>query len=150
MAISERINILLIEGNMSHIRLYITILQDGYNNEYDLNFVQNGTDALDFLHKKGKYSKATRPDIILMAMKIANENNFSVLSEIKNDKALKTIPVIILSCTPSDEDVSNAYENDTNFVIKKPRDKSDFIRIINMIEMLFFDYSKLPSRQNFD
>lgn len=140
MAKNEIKNILLAENNLSHIRLYLAILQDTYNN-YNLNCVQNETDAISFLQNKNE----PRPDIILMAMNLAYDKNLKLLRFIKENDSLKTIPVIVLSESPTDEEITKCYEHNANFVIKKPRDKSDFILIVSIIEMLFLDYSKLPS-----
>lgn len=101
---------------------------------------------MDYLHSKGKYAGTACPDIILLDINLPKKNGFEVLTEIREEPALKHIPVIILTTSSSRKDIVRAYDLCANCYITKPIDLDDFFKIIRSIEDFWFTIARLPSR----
>ena len=137
------IEILLVEDNPGDQRLTQEALKDGKisNNLY---IVEDGEEALMFLHRTGEYAQAVKPDLILLDLNLPGMNGQEVLKNIKGDEALKRIPVVILTTSSADEDILKAYNLNANCYITKPVDFAQFIKVINMIQEFWFTIVKLP------
>ncbi|HOO34272.1 MAG TPA: response regulator [Thermotogota bacterium] len=137
------IEILLVEDNPGDQRLTQEALKDGKisNNLY---IVEDGEEALMFLHRTGEYAQAVKPDLILLDLNLPGMNGQEVLKIIKGDEALKRIPVVILTTSSADEDILKAYNLNANCYITKPVDFAQFIKVINMIQEFWFTIVKLP------
>ncbi len=151
MKVSKRIRpveILLVEDNPGDIRLTKEAMKEAkiINN---LNVVEDGVEALAYLRKKGKFKDANRPDMILLDINLPKKNGREVLAEIKQDKNLKQIPVIILTVSKAEEDIIKTYELHANCFITKPVDMDQFIKVVKSIEDFWFSIVKLPPNKNF-
>lgn len=136
-------SVLLVEDKPADVRLVVEAFKaNNINNS--LSVVSNGEDAVDFLKKKGKFSDAPRPDIVLLDLKIPRKNGHEVLQEIKEDSNLCTIPVIVLSNSDADNDINKSYKYQANCYITKPFKMSEFIEVIKFIERFWLNYVKLP------
>jgi two-component system response regulator len=67
-----------------------------------------------------------------------------VLAEIKADERLKTIPVVILTTSASQDDIARAYSQHANCYITKPVDLDEFLRAVQSIETFWLSLVKLP------
>jgi len=67
-----------------------------------------------------------------------------VLAEIKNEKELKRIPVVILTTSKAEEDITKTYDHHANCYITKPVDLDQFINVIKSIEDFWLSVVKLP------
>ncbi|MHA1498742.1 MAG: response regulator [Promethearchaeota archaeon] len=151
MRLSKRIRpveILLVEDNPGDIRLTKEAMKEAkiINN---LNVVEDGVEALAYLRKKGKYKNANRPDLILLDLNLPKKNGREVLADIKQDKNLKLIPVVILTVSRAEEDIFKTYELHANCFITKPVDMDQFIKVVKSIEQFWFSIVKLPPNKNF-
>jgi CheY-like chemotaxis protein len=109
----------------------------------EISIVRNGQEALDFLFKRGDYVNSKKPDLILLDINIPMFNGHEVLSQIKVDKTLKKIPVIILTTSSNQKDIDEAYKNHCNSYVKKPLDIKDFFDAILKIEEFWLELTKL-------
>ncbi|MBY9005934.1 MAG: response regulator [Candidatus Lokiarchaeota archaeon] len=137
------LEILIIEDNPGDIRL----IKEAFNEIqiiHNLHFIENGIEAILFLKKKEKYIDVPTPNFILLDLNLPKKNGFEVLKEIKQEKELKKIPVVILTISASEEDVIRSYEAYANCFIKKPVDMDEFIKIVQGITDFWFKYVKLP------
>lgn len=139
------IRILLIEDNEGDILLTTEALTEGrIVNEVDV--VRDGGAALDFLRKKGEYARSKTPDLILLDVNLPKKDGHEVLQSIKDDPALKTIPVIMLTTSSAASDILKAYKNHANCYITKPVEVDDFISTVAGIENFWISIVKLPPR----
>ena len=143
---SEGIEILLAEDNQGDVRL----IQEAFS-ECEMNcqihVTQDGEEATDFLYQRGTYGSATRPDLILLDLNLPNKDGGELLAEIADDTDMRQIPVIILSSSTNNEDISTAYARCANAYLTKPVDPSEFIPLARTIEEFWFSLAELPSRQ---
>jgi chemotaxis family two-component system response regulator Rcp1 len=139
------IEILLVEDNPGDTRLIQEALKDSkiYNT---LNTVEDGRAALQYLRKEGDYAKASTPDLVLLDLDLPHISGREVLEEVKADKKLRQIPIVILTVSPSEQDVLNSYDMHVNAYIKKPLDLDQFVKVIGTIEDFWFTIVKLPGR----
>ena len=139
------IQILLVEDNPGDVRLTIEALKDAkvYNN---LSVVEDGVLALEFLHQRGEYRHAPRPDLVLLDLNLPRKNGREVLADIKTDDMLKTIPVVILTTSQAEEDVLRAYSLHANCYITKPVDFTQFLNVVRAIEQFWLTIVLLPPK----
>ena len=138
----EKPRILLVEDNPGDIRLTQEALKES-NIEILLDVVSDGEQAIDFLFKKNKFADAIRPHIILLDLNLPKKNGIEVLKEIKANDSLKKIPVIVLTTSDADHDITKAYSLHANCYILKPVDFDDFAKVIKLIEIFWFNTGQL-------
>lgn len=139
------IEILMVEDNPGDVRLTEEALADSKVKNV-LHVVRDGVEAMDFLFKRGKFKNEVRPDLILLDLNLPRKDGREVLSEIKNDEDLRTIPVVILTISKAEEDVLKAYSLHANCYITKPVNLACFIEVVKAIEDFWFTIVKLPSK----
>jgi len=134
---NEKPRILLVEDNPGDIRLTQEALKES---ELDVNLdvVTDGELAVDFLLKRNKFTEALRPHLILLDLNLPKKNGIEVLKEIKFHDQLKSIPVVVLTTSDADHDISKAYGLNANCYILKPVDFDDFAKVIRLIEEYWF------------
>ena len=141
--ISQKCSILLAEDNEDDIVITKRAIEKGRikNNLY---VVHDGKEALDFLQRNGKYKNAPRPGFVLLDLKMPKLDGFNVLKEIKKDSGLRSIPIIILTTSERDEDISQAYALGCNSYIVKPVDFSKFISAVIEIKQYWLELTEIP------
>ncbi len=127
------VQILLIEDNPGDIRLIKESLKE---NKFlaELVVISNGEEAMQYLRKEGEFTNIDLPDLILLDLNLPKKDGREILSEIKHDEKLKTIPVIILTSSSEESDILKSYQNYANCFISKPVDLDNFIKVIRSIE----------------
>jgi two-component system response regulator len=138
----DKPRILLVEDNPGDIRLTQEAFKES-TLDIQMDVVTDGEMALDFLFKRGRYGEAASPDIILLDLNLPKKNGIEVLKELKVDEKLKRIPVIVLTTSDADHDISKAYGLHANCYILKPVDFDDFARVIKLIESYWFQTVQL-------
>ena len=142
-ALGKKIEILLVEDNPGDVRLTLEALKDGKVLNH-LSVVGDGVEALAFLHQEGPYANAPCPDLILLDLNLPKKDGREVLLEIKNDKPLKHIPVVVLTTSNADKDILRVYELHANCYITKPVDFEQFTKVVKSIEDFWLMIVKLP------
>jgi len=105
-----------------------------------------GDDALDFLHRRGRYTAATapRPGIILLDLNLPGTDGRAVLAEIKAAAGLSEIPVVVLTTSADHRDVEACYQAGANSYIQKPVNLDAFMAAIQRLYDYWFDVVILP------
>ena len=109
-----------------------------------LHVVDNGVDAMAFLHRKGKYANVPHPDLILLDLNLPKKNGREVLTEIKQDDDLKRIPVVMLTISEDEQDILDTYNGHVNCYITKPVDFDQFMKVVKSIKEFWLTIVKLP------
>ncbi|MBF0484088.1 MAG: response regulator [Candidatus Omnitrophica bacterium] len=138
------IEILLVEDSPADVRLTKEALKEE-KLHMNLHVVGDGVEAMQFLHKEGKYANAPRPDLILLDLNLPKKDGREVLKEIKEDKNLKSIPTVILTVSKAEEDVFKTYNLHANCYITKPLDLNQFSRVVQSIKDFWLTIVKLPA-----
>ncbi|HLF47673.1 MAG TPA: response regulator [Chitinophagaceae bacterium] len=146
---SKQIEILLVEDNEGDVVLTLEALQEAkvYNH---VHVVRDGEEAIKFLKKQAPYQEAVTPDIILLDINLPKMDGKEVLTEIKKDNRLKTIPVVILTTSEAEKDISYAYHHHANCYITKPVDFSKFMEVVQSIKNFWISIVQLPKPETDD
>ncbi len=110
-----------------------------------MNVIVDGPEALSHFNQEPPFEEATRPDLILLDINLPKLDGKEVLAKIKSDDNLKAIPVVILTTSASDADVSSSYNLHCNCYIIKPINFEQFAKVINTIENFWVQVVLLPS-----
>lgn len=135
--------ILLVEDNLGDVDL-VREAFDGSALVEQLYVARDGIEALALLRKEGKYSAYSTPDLILLDLNLPKKDGRELLSEIKQDGALKRIPVIVLTTSDAETDIAKCYDLHANCYIVKPVDFDDLSRAIKCVEEFWLKSVKLP------
>jgi CheY-like chemotaxis protein len=141
---ASSIEILLVEDSPDDACLTVDALRDGRVRNH-ISVVEDGVEAMDFLHRRGSHGEAPRPDLILLDLNLPRKNGREVLAEIKHDPSLRRIPVVIMTSSDDEKDILAAYDLHVNCYVTKPVDLDQFIGVVKSIEHFWFNIVKLPA-----
>ncbi|MEP6963629.1 MAG: response regulator [Acidobacteriota bacterium] len=105
---------------------------------HEIFVVRDGVEALDFLHHKGQYSSAPRPELILLDVALPKLDGFGVLKEIKKETDLQSIPVVMFSSSDSEYDRCAARDLRASEYVVKPAGFPEYMRAIEQIESHYY------------
>ena len=137
--------ILLVEDNPDDVLITQRAFKKGMIKN-KLYTVENGIEALKFLHKEKEYSDAPVPALILLDINMPLMDGFQVLEKIKNDDELQKIPVIMLTTSERDSDIERAYSLGCNSYIVKPVNFQKFLEVVVNAQEYWLKISKIPVR----
>ena len=140
---SDAIQVLLVEDSPGDVRLTQEAFKDA-KVYIHLHVASDGTEAMAFLKREGEYAKVPRPDLILLDLNLPKKDGREVLAEIKESPTLKTIPVVILTTSASEEDILRSYRLHANCYITKPVGLDGFLKVVNSIDNFWLSVVKLP------
>lgn len=121
--------ILLVEDSLADARLAIEALREG-EVIHRLTLVRDGEEALDFLEQRGRFTRAPRPDLILLDLQLPRKDGRELLAEIKADYSLKDIPVVVLTASRLHEDMVRSELLHVEGYMTKPVDLEKFISLV--------------------
>jgi CheY-like chemotaxis protein len=113
----------------------------------DLHFVEDGVQLLDYLHRRGVYSRAgsaPRPGVILLDLNMPRKDGREALREIKADPELRNIPVVVMTTSKADEDIAQSYDLGANSFISKPVTFAGLVEVVRGLGKYWFDIVELP------
>lgn len=139
----EPIEILMVEDSPSDARLTVEALREAKIANH-LSHVEDGVEAMRFLRREGAYARAPRPDLIMLDLNLPCKDGREVLCELKHDADLKTIPVVVLTTSQSEQDILRSYELHANCYIVKPVDFTQFMKVVKSIEYFWLTVVTLP------
>ncbi|MEO1135326.1 MAG: response regulator [Pseudomonadota bacterium] len=113
----------------------------------DLRIVSDGADALAYLSQEGGYASrenAPKPDLVLLDLNMPGLSGHEVLARLRAKSETRTLPVVVLTTSDSDQDIVKSYELGANSYITKPVNFQDFVRVVRELDEYWFDYVALP------
>lgn len=143
----NHVDILLVEDSPSDVLITREAFKE-FKIFNTLHVVEDGVEAMAFLHQEGKYASAPEPDLILLDLNLPRKNGREVLGEIKSDLELKHIPVVVLTTSQSEQDVLQAYDRYANCYIVKPVGFENFVEAMKSIRQFWFSVVTLPPEVN--
>ena len=141
---SRDADILLVEDNTGDIRLVEETFHDAAISN-TLHVVTEGDEALDFVTQRNEYADAPRPDIVLLDWNLPTTSGEEVLSTMKRDSSLCSIPVIVLTGSEAEQNVTTSYNEQANAFVTKPVDPDAFIEVVRSLEQFWLSVVRLPS-----
>lgn len=140
----ELIDILLVEDNPGDVRLTQEAFKDGMLRN-NLHVAMDGEQALDFLYRRGQFLDAPRPDLILLDLNLPKMNGREVLAAIKQDVDLKQIPVVVLTTSQDEADITESYRQFASSYIVKPVSMDKFLKVVSSFKQYWLSVVKLPA-----
>jgi CheY-like chemotaxis protein len=113
-----------------------------------IRFVEDGEQLLDYLYQRGDFAgetgKAPRPGLILLDLNMPKMGGREALKVIKQDESLRDIPVVVLSTSRLDEDITRSYQLGVNSFITKPVTFSGLVEAMNVLGRYWLEIVELP------
>jgi CheY-like chemotaxis protein len=112
-----------------------------------IHFVENGEEAMDYLHRRGKYADpvlSPRPGLILLDLNMPKKDGRETLREIKADPNFRRIPVVILTTSKAECDVYRSYDLGANTYISKPVTFDSMVDVMKTLGKYWFTLVELP------
>jgi two-component system, chemotaxis family, response regulator Rcp1 len=127
----ETMNILAVEDNEGDIEMIERAVRA--NDRVRLSVANNGGEALDFLLKRDGFADAPTPNLIFVDLNMPQMDGKRFLEAVKQEPALKAIPVIVLTSSQSPSDIRDCYERQASCYVVKPFDGREFIQTVQQI-----------------
>lgn len=141
---NSAIEILLVEDNPGDARLTMEALKDDKLRN-NVVVVEDGIKAMAYLRNEGDYADVRKPDLIVLDLNLPKKDGRQVLAEIKDDPALRRIPVVVLTSSKAEQDILASYDLQANCYVTKPLDLDGFVEVVQSIEHFWFSIVALPS-----
>lgn len=142
---SESKRVLLVEDDPCDVELTVKGLTEcGLGNE--VITVSDGVQALDYLRRQNQFHD--RPDgypsVVLLDLKLPKIDGKEVLREIKSNKSLRQIPVVVLTSSREDVDLDECYHLGVNAYIVKPMNFHDYLEAVRMVGTFWLTMNEPP------
>lgn len=132
--------ILIVDDNAADVDL-IRRLLSAEPSAPALLVAEDGAAALRMLRET---CASALPDLILLDLNLPGKSGLQVLAELKEDPALRLIPIVVLSSSNADRDVAGAYRLHANCYFTKPMDIDRFAEALHSIEDFWLSRAILP------
>jgi CheY-like chemotaxis protein len=143
--ITEIKNILLAEDDAGDVELTLAALEENHLAN-KVAVVNNGEEALDYLHRRGKYKTRAggNPIVVLLDNKMPKVTGLEVLKAIRADEHLRTIPVVVLTSSRETPDLIEFYKHGVNAYVVKPVDFSEFVTAVKQLGVFWAVVNEPP------
>ncbi|MGQ9550036.1 MAG: response regulator [Roseiflexus sp.] len=138
------LRVLLVEDNDDHAELIRRTLGT-HRQVPQIVHISDGESALDYLYRRGTWNdpdKSPRPHVILLDLRLPRVDGLEVLTSIKQSAELRHIPVIILTSSSANRDVSRAYDAYANSYLVKPLDFEEFRNLMHDVGVYWLTHNK--------
>ena len=141
------LDVLLVEDNPGDVRLTRETFRDA-NRSVRLHLAADGVEAMAILRREGPDALAPRPVLILLDLNLPKMDGREVLAAVKADIDLKTIPIVILTTSDAESDITRCYELQANCYLTKPVRLEDFENLVKSVNDFWLIRVKLPNVPN--
>lgn len=139
------IEILLVEDNPGDASLIQEVLSEAKVLNR-VQHVEDGSEAVKFLRHEGEHAEAPAPHLIILDLSLPSIDGRQVLSEVKADAALRSIPVVILTSSQTEQDVKRCHEDHANCFITKPTETDELARVVRSVARFWLEIVTLPNQ----
>ena len=141
----KAIHILIVEDNPADADLTSETLM-AMNADIDISVAKDGVEALNVLDNDGRWCDPGRPTLILLDLNLPRKDGRQVLAVLKTHDLLRRIPVVILSSSESEKDITSCYQLGANCYLIKPGDLQAYRAVVRSLEEFWLGKAKLPRR----
>lgn len=135
--------ILLVEDSLAAARLTMGALRKG-GVEHRLTWIADGSEAMEFLQQSGRYSRAPRPDLVLLDLMLPGRSGRELLECIRSNPVLKETPVVIMTGTVSEQEALGNEHLPVQGFLSKPVDLDDFLALVSRLKQYWKTDMILP------
>jgi CheY-like chemotaxis protein len=138
--------VLLVDDNPADVDLAREALVGGRHHSCISN-VEDGEEAMSFLRRTGRYANAVRPDLVILDLNLPRKDGRAVLEEVKAERDLRTIPVVVFTTSRAMSDIARSYELGANCYVNKPGTLEGYFQAVQAIEEFWFGSASLPREE---
>ena len=142
----DAVDILLVEDNPRDAELTIRALRKR-NLVNQLFTVEDGVEALDFLLCRGKYvdrAGLELPKVVLLDLKLPKVNGLQVLQALRANERTKVMPIVMVTSSAEDPDITAAYDLGANGYVVKPVDFDAFMEAVTNLGLYWLLVNQPP------
>lgn len=142
----EALTILLVEDNLDHAELVMRNMED-FQVANRIVHVEDGEAALDYLYGRGAYTDRLRfplPHLMLLDLRLPKIDGLQVLKEVKENAAMRAMPVVILTTSEAERDMAMAYEYHANSYLIKPVVFDKFCSLLRDLGYYWLAWNRRP------
>ncbi len=143
---TEPMEILLVEDSPTDAELALLALKES-NLANNVVWVKDGSEALDFIFHRGAYANRqgdAKPRVILLDLRLPKVDGLEVLRILKSDPQTQAIPVVVLTSSKEDRDVTESYALGVNSFVSKPVSFDEFARVVAQLGMYWLLVNRPP------
>ena len=114
---------------------------------HELRIVRDGQQLLDYLRRQGEFQAeppTPRPDLILLDLKMPRKDGREALAELKADRRLRSIPIVVLTTSTARDDIGFCYRMGVNSYITKPATFRGLVDLLATVCKYWFELAELP------
>jgi CheY-like chemotaxis protein len=145
MSESARREILLVEDSHGDAMLAREAFREA-GVDAALSVIADGSEVLPYLRGEGPHAERRLPDLVLLDLKLPGKRGNDLLAAVKRDPELRRIPVVVLTTSTADHDVTAAYDEHANSYIRKPLAFADLVALARLIGDYWLSVVRLPER----
>jgi len=141
-------NILLVEDNPDDEKLTVRALKKN-NIVNEVAIARDGVEALDYLFGTGAHAGrdlSVMPALVLLDLKLPKIDGHEVLRRIRADERTKRLPVVILTTSKEEQDLTSGYNGGANSYIRKPVDFTQFTEVVRQLGMYWLVLNQTPPK----
>lgn len=142
---SDLKTILLVEDNANDVALALAALEEAQH-PHDIIVVSDGQQALDYLYRRGAYASRPErlPNVVLLDLKLPKVDGIEVLARIKQDEGLRMLPIVMLTSSREEKDLSRCYALGANAYVVKPVVFSDYVSTLQSLGLFWTVLNQPP------
>ena len=111
---------------------------------YHVNSVCDGEEAISFLLRRGKYSDAPCPDLVILDLNLPRKDGRTVLKELKSDSLFCKIPIVVFTTSQASSDISSSYALGANCYLRKPGNLEEYRAVVQSMADFWLGFATLP------
>lgn len=137
--------VLLAEDDEDHAFFTVRAFREAHGQDVEMHTVTDGAQALDYLHRRGEYADAPRPNLIVLDLKMPKVSGLEVLEQVKGDDSLRNIPTVVLTSSDRPEDVKESYASGANSYVTKSASLAGLGQGVQELARYWIDVATLPN-----
>jgi two-component system response regulator len=141
--------ILLVEDNPNDVKLTMSAFEKS-NVSNEIVVVGDGEEAIDYLFARGRHAgrdSEAMPEVILLDMKLPKIDGLGVLKRLRADERTRRLPVVMLTSSKEERDVTSSYNLGANSFVRKPVDFAEFIDAARHLGLYWLEMNEPPPRR---
>ena len=138
--------VLLVDDNPADVDLTTEVLSQS-KVHFHVHSVKDGVEALAFVRREGAYAGKPRPDLVVLDLNLPRKDGRQVLAEVKSDRDLGKIPVVVFTTSQAQSDILRSYELGANCYLRKPGNLADYRAVVQSMADFWLGFASLPKKE---
>ncbi len=142
--------ILLVEDNEDDVKLTLRAFKRN-NMQNPITVVRDGVEALEFLFAKGAYADRAGkplPSLVILDLKLPRLDGQGVLKAVRADERTRLVPVVVMTSSKEEEDMSRSYALGANGYVRKPVDFDEFVEATKILGLYWLTVNQPPPERS--